>query len=123
MGALLYLTTCPNCGRELFPIAVVGGGSPPFGCADCSRGWWTEELTPRARRSWDPLSRSFTDPQIEENAAVEHMESNLRGTSVIPDTAVRLPDEVLTSLQRSSVVSQGTRELFGQIKTSRKKVP
>lgn len=78
--------TCPNCGTELRLVDRLGLDTAPWGCFVCNRGWWHAELTPVARRDWDPLTRSFTGAargrvaaEVEDERARERQPGPRRG--------------------------------------------
>lgn len=59
------LTTCPNCGQNLTAVDVTNEPTwAPWLCSTCSRGWWPAELTPAARRAWQPNTRDYADQLI-----------------------------------------------------------
>lgn len=49
--------TCPTCGQQMTKTRVED--APPWVCRNCARAFWTAELTPAARKEWDPDARSF----------------------------------------------------------------
>jgi hypothetical protein len=49
------ITSCPHCGEQLVPVDTTGRpDTPPWLSPSCARGWWNAELTPAARKTWDP---------------------------------------------------------------------
>lgn len=55
---------CPICKAELETIDSEGN-TPPYLCRTCSRGWWKNEITPRARALFRPDMRDFGEPNEE----------------------------------------------------------
>jgi hypothetical protein len=96
-----YLTTCPQCGGELAPVAG-DADSAPWLCAPCSRGWWPAELSAAARAAYRPefadhgvdaAALAITKQRHEERAAARR-----RGTSLLHEHLAEAPLDQLQSL-------------------------
>lgn len=116
---MAVLPNCPNCGRELDPIAVPGG-HPPWACNPCARAWWDAELERTARTSWDPLTRGHRSRDVLVDATTEQMAAEMRGTSVTVDTAHLLTDKQLEFLGGHKAVSHAFAEHLRQQLARRK---
>ena len=85
-----YLLDCVGCGQQLAPHAGDWQSTPWLcGPLGCNRGFWTAELTPAARKAWQPHSRdhghSPEGQAIRDAMHAERDEARLRGTSARED--------------------------------------
>lgn len=83
-----YPISCPNCGQQLQPVRDLGPDSTPWLCKTCARGWWPAELTPAARKAWNPQTRSFDGPaqvDIRLNTMIDRQRARERGNSNLDD--------------------------------------
>lgn len=98
-----YLTTCPNCGREMTPHAGYPD-SAPWICTECHRGFFVAELSAAARQCYRAIfhDHGFGDEGRKVRAAVERevAEANKRGTSARTEHLGFLTSEHLEQLHR-----------------------
>jgi len=97
-----YLTTCPNDGAPLQPVAL-DPDTAPWLCNVCRRGWWVSELQTSARSAWRVQFQDFgfgdTMLSIREQVRQERVEAVTRGTSLRPEQLLVLPPEQLKGLR------------------------
>jgi hypothetical protein len=108
----MYLTSCPNCGQQLQPVAL-GPDSAPWACHTCRLSFWVAELSTAARAAWWPSVQSH-DPAVRQATigpalAAEISAAYARGTSALPEHLPVLPAATLATLAK--IVGPGS--VFG----------
>ena len=101
---MIYDIRCPKCGKELAPHAG-DWQDAPWLCSDCHRGFFSCELSPRARENYRPhhhdwgldIGATFS---LKAERAAELQRARIRGTSALPEHLGLLSDEELDHLSR-----------------------
>ena len=103
-----YKTDCPQCGKELQPVAL-GPDTAPWLCGPtgCSLGFFACELTATARKSWGHhgFIHGPHSEQLHADRLAEFAQSVSRGTSLREDQIGIASTELLQSLTLNPNVS------------------